>query len=165
MDAPVRERIPDHLRKGNPCSVEGCDNLIQKCGMCMRHYLLSLKNLPLDTPKGKGGREVVPIGTTRELPTGYLQVKTPDGEWTLEHRYVMEPHLGRKLRSNENVHHKNGVKHDNQIDNLELWVTSQPPGQRVEDVVAWAEEQLRLYAPERLAYTEVCQVAPVLRVH
>lgn len=76
----------------------------------------------------------------------------PDGRRVLvmEHRIVMEQLLGRPLYDDENVHHVNGVKADNRPGNLELWVTSQPSGQRVEDKVTWAAQILARYAPEQL---------------
>lgn len=62
-----------------------------------------------------------------------------------EHRLMLELKIGRTLVSPENVHHRNGIRHDNRPDNLELWRVRQPPGQRVTDLLAWAHELIRTY--------------------
>jgi HNH endonuclease len=57
----------------------------------------------------------------------------------------MEEYLGRPLLPHENVHHLDGDRSNNKIENLELWSKGQPPGQRVEDKLAWAREIIALY--------------------
>lgn len=60
-------------------------------------------------------------------PSGYLFVPDPQrkGKYIFQHRLVMEQHLGRKLKTSEQVHHKNGVKGDNRLENLQL-IAEQP---------------------------------------
>jgi len=85
---------------------------------------------------------------------GYItwQWRGPKGDLVKvgEHRLVLMRVLGRELLPHESPHHINGVRDDNRPENLELWSIRQPPGQRVADKLQWAEELLRLYAPERL---------------
>ena len=67
-------------------------------------------------PNWKGGRYID--------SHGYVQVRVAPNKYVREHRLVMERHLGRPLAKGECVHHRNGDKSDNQLENLELTTIS-----------------------------------------
>lgn len=133
LDPPFQER-----RTG--CDVDGCEDKHESGGLCSFHGQRKRHGIPLDRPKRGTGQR-------RKDSRGYVVVLS-DGDRKgriFEHRLVMEEHLGRKLTKDETVHHKNGVRDDNRLENLELWVSSHPAGQRVHELVDWAESILEKY--------------------
>lgn len=114
------------------------------------------RNLPLDAPnlRPNHGRGFRMNGQYVCLLRKDHPNAAKDG-YVMEHVVVMSTYLGRSLHRHENVHHKNGIRNDNQIENLELWSRSQPPGQRVEDKLSWCKEFLEEYGHKVIMKNEL----------
>lgn len=127
------------------CTVEGCNRKVASRGHCQTHA--KYRN---------AGKELKPIVKDyayryAHSPSGYVTLYLPDhpnagkNGMVLEHVKVMSDILGRSLIKGENVHHRNGQRDDNRPENLELWVTQQPKGQRAVDLLADARRVIAVY--------------------
>jgi HNH endonuclease len=130
-DAP----IPRRMKRGPQCSQgKDCGEPVYARGLCRLHYQ-RIHVLGHADP-GPVGLLKAAAGEGSKDGRGY-RVITVDGQRYLEHRWVMEQMLGRPLEPDEEVHHKNRIRDDNDPSNLELWATPQPRGGRVADLVAF----------------------------
>lgn len=105
-------------------------------------------NVPKKAPSHRKDR--------KQKSSGYILISKPSHPnaskkgYVLEHVFVMSERLGRPLTKKETVHHKNGIRNDNEPENLELWVSNHPGGQRVKDKIEWAIEFLKEYYPSAI---------------
>lgn len=130
----VRASVPLRRPPQDDCRVEGCGAGATSGGLCRAHARrLRLYGDPL---AGRPRRLVTPGGGSlshgywvRQVPEDLRHLVPPGRTKEREHRLVMAQQLGRPLLPEETVHHRNGDR----LDNLELWSTAQPKGQRVAD--------------------------------
>ena len=135
-------RYPSQVLRGGKFCSRSCQNLRtgeqRECEVCGKAFYMPLcrvkrgdgrfcslrckgkwqseHNVGERNPAWKGGRFLEPSN-------GYIYVRR-DGKYIGEHRLVMEQHLGRPLKSSEHIHHRNGDKTDNCVENLELVLVS-----------------------------------------
>lgn len=119
-------------------------NIVADCVVCGQHFERYVEPSKIRSGKAKGvycsrkckgvalsaDKHPMWIGGRITEADGYVMVFTPDHPrannkgYVFEHRLVMESHLGRHLEAQEVVHHKNGNRSDNHIDNLELFASN-----------------------------------------
>ena len=128
---------------------------VTECG-CEREQILPTT---LDIVDGK----LVTSANKNFNKSGYVTYSINKGEYNgkvfhgpySEHKLIYEMYHGVTLTSNQNIHHKNGVRDDNHIDNLELWDTSQPAGQRVLDKLSYYFELVKSHSVNPLYKEEI----------
>ncbi|WP_196807280.1 HNH endonuclease [Candidatus Solirubrobacter pratensis] len=97
------------------------------------HFQTVQRAVAAGDPPEIWGRHLADSGYVQVMPSDewpFLEaMKRPSSRYVAEHRYVMANHLRRPLESYETVHHKNGDKTDNRIENLQLRTGQHGTGQ------------------------------------
>ena len=139
--ARTRQGTPmDQPKRGTlkTCTVVGCDRPLSAKFMCVMHYQRVRES---GAPGPAAEKKRFKGQPWHDPRTGYVyQGDEERGRPVLQHRLVVERAIGRQLHSWEQVHHRNGQRSDNRLENLEIWVKPQPAGQRPEDLLRWCDE-------------------------
>lgn len=106
---------PSHKSRRRTCSKKCSGELKKLEGIDIGSSTRGIKGI--NHHGWKGGRRI--------RKNGYVYIRTEDGSEMLEHRFVMEQHLKRKLSKDEHVHHIDENKENNSIENLTVMSRSE----------------------------------------
>jgi hypothetical protein len=153
----------------------GSSKLVQK--VCKKHGIKCQRTGPRSAeghPQWGGGRHIDKHGYVLVYAPNHHSVQSKNEQrgklsegyfrkavYVREHRLVMEQYLGRQLLDTEVVHHKNGNRQDNRIENLELYQTN---GKHLEDTLAGKCPQWTQAGKEQILRT-IYEVAHIRRSH
>lgn len=96
--------------------------LIRVCEVCGQTFMVKKRSVVqrFCSKRCKGQTMTIKEPTRSLNDQGYVRLHLPDGRRVLEHRYLMEQHLGRPLLPTEYVHHVNEQTDDNRLGNLRV---------------------------------------------
>lgn len=123
-----------------------------ECRQCVYNYKKMVKNGEDGRIKCRLERGYISRGGKGYLnKNGYVYIyrkghpNAKNSGYLMEHRLIMSEYLGRPLLDKETVHHKNGIKNDNRIENLELFSQNHGPGEKVVDKIEDCIKFLKKY--------------------